>query len=206
MELFGAARCLEAFAGSVGCLGKRGTSARSFELFHHISIISSPLSPSALATQLRQDTDALWLDLAISATCQYTMDASCACGAVRFTTPTPAPLKLYHCHCIDCRKQSASAFGTSAVFPFFRLPNNPSIAHFDHQCDSGRKKRCYFCKGCGSRIMHERILEKETPKVVSIKGGLIEGLNWTGGTHIFCRSAVVPIPEGAEQFEAEPTN
>lgn len=133
------------------------------------------------------------------------MDVSCACGSFRCTTPTPAPLKLYHCHCIDCRKQSASAFGTSAVFPFFRLPESEFVTHYDQLCDSGRTKRCFFCKACGSRIMHMRILEKGTPDVVSIKAGLIENLNWTGGIHIFCRSAVVPIPEGARRFEAEPT-
>jgi hypothetical protein len=53
--------------------------------------------------------------------------------------------------------------------------------------------------------MHMYILEKASPEVVTIKGGLIEGLDWTGGTHLFCRSAVVPIPEGAKRFEAEPT-
>ena len=134
------------------------------------------------------------------------MNVSCACGSVRFTTPTTAPLKLFHCHCLDCRKQSASAFGTSAKFPFFHLPENESITYYDWPCDSGRKKRCFFCKNCGSRIMHMTILEEGNPDTVSIKGGLIEGLDWTGGIHIFCRSAVVPIPEGAKRFEAEPTN
>ena len=36
---------------------------------------------------------------------------------------------------------------------------------------------------------------------IKIKGGCIEGLDWAGGTHIFTRSAVVPIPEGAKQYE-----
>src|SRR5262245_16287856 len=45
------------------------------------------------------------------------MNGSCACGAVTFVTPTPTPMSVYHCHCIDCRKQSSSAFGTSAIFP-----------------------------------------------------------------------------------------
>jgi hypothetical protein len=54
--------------------------------------------------------------------------------------------------------------------------------------------------------MHMTILEEGNPDTVSIKGGLIEDLDWTGGIHIFCRSAVVPIPEGAKRFEAEPTN
>lgn len=52
--------------------------------------------------------------------------------------------------------------------------------------------------------MHMYILDVGTPEVVTIKGGLIRDLDWTGGTHLFCRSAVVPIPEGAKRFEAEP--
>jgi hypothetical protein len=134
------------------------------------------------------------------------MDVSCACGSVQFTTPTSAPIALYHCHCLDCRKQSASAFGTSAMFPFFELPDNDAITYFDRLCDSGRKQRCYFCQSCGSRIMHVYVLEKGRPEVVTVKGGLIEGLDWTGWIHLFCRTAVVPIPEGAKRFEAEPSD
>ncbi|KAF1848682.1 uncharacterized protein K460DRAFT_279440 [Cucurbitaria berberidis CBS 394.84] len=132
------------------------------------------------------------------------MNGSCACGAVQFTTPTSKPFKLFHCHCIDCRKQSSSAFGTSAIFPYFRVDDNPSVSSFVKHCDSGNKKRCYFCKGCGSRIIHANIVEDGHPKTVSVKGGLLEDLDWTGAVHIWCKRAVVPIPEGVERWEAEP--
>ncbi|KAH7378305.1 Mss4-like protein [Pyrenochaeta sp. MPI-SDFR-AT-0127] len=132
------------------------------------------------------------------------MNGSCACGTVKFTTPTSKPTLLFHCHCIDCRKQSSSAFGTSAIFPFFRVDDNPSVSFFVRQCDTGNKQRCYFCKECGSRIMHMYILDDGNPATVAVKGGLLEGLDWSGGKHIFCRSAVVPIPEGVERWEAEP--
>jgi hypothetical protein len=132
------------------------------------------------------------------------MNGSCACGAVRFTTPTSKPSALFFCHCTDCRKQSASAFGTTASFPFFSVADDPSVSHYVQQADSGRKKRCYFCNKCGSRIIHARIVEGGEPETVSVKGGLLEGLDWSGGTHIFCRSAVVPIPEGMERYDGEP--
>jgi len=132
------------------------------------------------------------------------MNGSCACGSVTFTTPTDTPLNLFHCHCIACRKQSSSAFGTSAIFPFFRVDDNPSVSYFSRTCDSGRKQNCYFCNKCGSRILHAHVFEGRDPEVVAVKGGLLEGLNWEGGKHIFCRSAVVPIPEGVERWEGEP--
>ncbi|KAH7081184.1 Mss4-like protein [Paraphoma chrysanthemicola] len=132
------------------------------------------------------------------------MNGSCACGSVTYTTPVKDPIMLFHCHCIDCRKQSSSAFGTSAIFPFFSVADHPSVSYFVRQCDSGRKQHCYFCKSCGSRILHATIMENGDPDVVAVKGGLLEGLDWNGATHIFCRSAVVPIPEGVKRWEAEP--
>ncbi|KAF2114026.1 Mss4-like protein [Lophiotrema nucula] len=133
------------------------------------------------------------------------MNGSCACGSVKFTTPTDTPKNLYHCHCVDCRKQSASAFGTSAIFPFFKLDeNNPAVSFFSRTCDSGRKQRCYFCNKCGSRILHAHVYEDKDPEVVAVKGGILEGLKWEGAKHIYTRSAVVPIPEGVEKYEGDP--
>jgi hypothetical protein len=132
------------------------------------------------------------------------MNGSCSCGAVKFTTPTPKPILLFHCHCIDCQKQSSSAFGTSAIFPYFSLHDSASVSSFTRQCDSGRRQYCYFCTTCGSRILHANIAENGNPEVVAVKGGLLEGLNWRDAKHIYCRSAVVPIPEGVDRWEAEP--
>lgn len=132
------------------------------------------------------------------------MEGSCGCGAVQFTTPANAPLRLFHCHCLDCRKQSASAFGTSAIFPFFTIGDHPHVSHFVRTCDSGRKQKCYFCKECGSRILHAQIVEDGDPHVVAVKGGLLPNLDWKGAVHIYTRSAVVSIPEGVETFEADP--
>ncbi len=57
---------------------------------------------------------------------------------------------------------------------------------------------CYFCKKCGTRLVHAR----RGADKVSVKGGCIEGLDWEGANkHIWCRSAVVPIPGGAEKWE-----
>ena len=59
---------------------------------------------------------------------------------------------------------------------------------------------CWFCKTCGSRIMHER----SGKEGVSIKGGCIDKLDWTKAVHIWTKEAVMPIPEGAKKFEEEP--
>jgi hypothetical protein len=51
------------------------------------------------------------------------MNVACQCGNITFTTPLPQPLAVYICHCDECRRQSSSAFGCSAIFPKFSLPN-----------------------------------------------------------------------------------
>lgn len=41
-------------------------------------------------------------------------------------------------------------------------------------------------------------LRHKSKNVVSVKGGCIEGLDWTKAIHIWTKSAMVPIPEGSE--------
>lgn len=71
--------------------------------------------------------------------------------------------------------------------------------------EDGAQVECYFCKECGVRVLHRRRNENGYGGgVVMIKGGLVEGLKWEGGIHIHTENAVMPIPEGAEQYEGEP--
>ena len=145
------------------------------------------------------------------------MDVKCQCGTVSFKTPTDKPKALYHCHCTECRKQSASAFGTSAIFTAEGLvPINEDLenklgVYTRRGTESGGLQECFFCKQCGVRVMHiSRDQEGSARGTVAVKGGCVEGLDWKGpdgkgGIHIFTRSAVVPIPEGAKQFEGPPS-
>lgn len=142
------------------------------------------------------------------------MEVRCQCGTIAFHTSTPAPLDLYHCHCTECRTQSASAFGTSAIFPATGIfPLSASLAANlglwsrpgGDESGGRRTTDCYFCKVCGVRVMHRsRGEDGSVGENVAVKGGLVQGMDWRGATHIFVRSAVVPIPEGAERYEAGP--
>lgn len=42
--------------------------------------------------------------------------------------------------------------------------------------------------------------------MVSVKGGCLDGLDWKTAIHIWTKSAMVPIPEGSETHEEEPTD
>ncbi|KAH7321371.1 Mss4-like protein [Stachybotrys elegans] len=127
------------------------------------------------------------------------MEARCQCGSVRFTTPLPQPLALYVCHCSECRRQTGSAFGASAIFPRFSLPESAMLSCYSRPVASGHTLYCYFCSKCGTRLLHA------TPakNVVSVKGGCLEGLDWTKAVHIWTKSAMVPIPESSESFSGD---
>jgi len=130
------------------------------------------------------------------------MNVECQCGTIKFVTPLPKPLAVYICHCDECKRQSSSAFGCSAIFPIFPLPAASLLSVYSRPTASGHMLNCYFCKSCGTRLIHS------TPgkDVVSVKGGCIEGLDWGSAKHIWCKRAMVPIPEGVERDDEEPAD
>jgi len=129
----------------------------------------------------------------------------CQCGGVRYELLAP-PVKIYICHCAECRKQSASAFGISLIVKAksFALTHG-SPQRWCRPTDSGRTLNCYFCPNCGSRVWHGEAARDET---LSVKGGsLDEPIDVSAAAHIWTTRKLpgVIIPEHAEQHAREPT-
>lgn len=128
----------------------------------------------------------------------------CQCGAVRYES-TGAPLALYVCHCRECRKQSASAFGISLTVPQsgFRVVRGAPRT-WSRPTDSGHVLDCAFCPECGSRLWHQR---RGATATLNIKGGsLDQPLDLCDGIHIWTARKLpgVRLPDGATQFPFEP--
>ncbi|OQV06084.1 hypothetical protein CLAIMM_10715 [Cladophialophora immunda] len=139
------------------------------------------------------------------------MEGRCQCGQIRFTTPLPRPLELYICHCTECRHQSSSTYGMTAIFPFFdirRFAPHPGAIAVHTRPNAQGSTEGYFCTGCGSRLVHVHVSrEGKTAPMLSVKAGCLDGLSkemMRGAVHIWTRSAVVEVPEGAVQYEEEP--
>ncbi|MGH6948972.1 MAG: GFA family protein [Kiloniellales bacterium] len=132
------------------------------------------------------------------------LTGGCQCGALRYES-AGAPLALYACHCRECQKQSASAFGLSLEVPYAGLRlTRGAPKTWRRNTDSGRRLVCVFCPDCGSRIWHESEAE---PKTVTIKAGsLDEPVDLGAAIHIWTSRKLpgVVIPEGAKQFPEEP--
>ncbi len=131
-------------------------------------------------------------------------EGGCQCGAIRFQNASTEGA-LYVCHCKECQKQSASAFGISLVIDAAALTvtkGEPQV--WTRNADSGRQVRCYFCPTCGSRLWHE---PAEDPVTVRIKGGALdEPPDLSKAIHIWTdrRLAGVVLPEGVQTFPGEP--
>lgn len=128
----------------------------------------------------------------------------CQCGAVRFSSAGEARA-LYACHCRECQKQSASAFGLSLLVPRTGLMLlSGELRTWSRATDSGARLNCVFCGTCGSRVWHEKDATSET---VTIKAGCLdEPIDMSEATHIWTarKLAGVCIPENARQFPGEP--
>jgi hypothetical protein len=134
-------------------------------------------------------------------------DGSCQCGNIRYRL-TEKPQMLYVCHCSDCQKQPASAFGMSLIMQSQHVEfveGAESMRSWDTPGEDGHINRCHFCPNCGTRIMHG----SDSPgQSVSIKAGSLDD---TGelqpSAHIWLQSAQPWLAIDREQylcFETEP--
>ena len=113
---------------------------------------------------------------------------------------------LNHTTSIECQKQSSSAYGTSAIFPADSiLPLSDAVSQqlsvYSRPLKAGGTMDCYFCKTCGSRMFHQDTDASGVPlrNTVCIKGGVIEGLDWSNAQHIYTSRAVVAIPDHVQK-------
>lgn len=94
----------------------------------------------------------------------------CQCGCVRYRIDDAAPV-VYACHCRECQKQSASAFGLSLPVARDLLTIEGPLESWERPTDSGSRTRCFFCPTCGTRLFHA---SDRSPERVTIKAGSLD--------------------------------
>lgn len=94
----------------------------------------------------------------------------CQCGAVRYELSVER-LTAYACHCLECQKQSASAFAISVPVKADDLVVEGPVAAYERSTDSGSRTNCWFCSTCGTRIYHQ---SARSPQIVTLKGGTLD--------------------------------
>lgn len=128
----------------------------------------------------------------------------CQCGGVRYEI-ADVPLDLYCCHCGECRRQSAAAFGISLIVRSAELRlvrGSPKV--FTRPTAAGGTMACFFCPDCGSRLWHG---DPAREAVVSVKGGSLDAPpDLSRARHIWVSRKLpgVILPPEAETWPEDP--
>ena len=132
------------------------------------------------------------------------LTGGCQCGQLRYEV-RGTPVDLYICHCLECRKQSSSAFGISLIVrraDLALVSGRPRI--WTRPATLGGSLDCAFCPNCGSRIWHGNA---EADDILSIKGGSLDTPpDLSNATHIWTSRKLrgVVIPDHVETHVEEP--
>jgi hypothetical protein len=78
------------------------------------------------------------------------LEGGCLCGAVRYTAGEP--MVCGHCHCVDCRKTSATGHATHVAVPPESFSVSGALSRYPRPADSGNIVTRHFCPTCGSAI------------------------------------------------------
>lgn len=129
----------------------------------------------------------------------------CQCGAVRYQIKAEK-LVSYACHCRECQKQSASAFGISVPVFEANFEAHGELYVWSRKTDSGSTTDCYYCPKCGTRLYHSGA---NRPGLITVKGGSLDAIAdlplvahlWTSR-----KMAWVALDDDIPQWETQPAS
>ena len=129
-----------------------------------------------------------------------TREGGCACGAVRYRLASE-PLFVNCCHCLNCQRQTGSAFVINMLIEADRvelLAGEPHAA--DVPRDDGSTQPIHRCPDCRVAVYSEY----GRPEVLFVRAGTLDDPSGVvPDVHIYTRSKVpwVTLPEGAAAFD-----
>jgi hypothetical protein len=97
----------------------------------------------------------------------------CQCGRVRYWL-NQSWVILYACHCGECRKQSASAFGLSIPVWQDNLSIDGRLDSYRRPTAAGAIVTGFFCPGCGTRLYHQ---SDRSDGTATLKAGTLDDLS-----------------------------
>lgn len=127
-------------------------------------------------------------------------EGGCACGAVRYRL-TADPLFVHCCHCLNCQRQTGSAF----VINILIEADNVEISQGDLQMvgvprSGGKKQEIWRCPECQIALFSQYT----SPSVRFVRAGTLDDpASVAPDVHIFTRSKLpwVGIPADVPGFD-----
>src|SRR5262245_26052259 len=126
-------------------------------------------------------------------------EGGCACGAVRYRLASD-PLFVHCCHCLNCQRQTGSAFVINLLIEADRVGVVGDPEPVDTPRDDGSAQRIYRCPVCRVAVFSEY----GRPEVRFVRGGTLDDPDGVSpDVHIFTRSKLswVTLPESVPAFE-----
>ncbi len=129
------------------------------------------------------------------------LEGGCGCGSVRYRLAS-APMFVHCCHCLDCQRQTGSAFVLNAIIETDRIElksGRPEPVAMP--TDSGRPHDIYRCPTCQTAVWSD-YGRRPALRFVRI-GTLDDPTGLKPDVHIFTRSKQpwVALPADTPAFE-----
>jgi len=127
-------------------------------------------------------------------------EGGCACGAIRYRL-TSEPLFTHCCHCLNCQRQTGSAFVINLLIETERLEllaGDPQPVAVPRS--GGKKQKIWRCPTCQVAVFSQYT----SPHVRFVRGGTLDDpAAVTPDVHIFTRSKLpwVTLPDSVPAFE-----
>ena len=127
-------------------------------------------------------------------------EGGCACGAVRYRLASD-PLFIHCCHCLNCQRQTGSAFVINLLIEADRvelLAGDPQPV--DVPRDDGSAQRIFRCPTCQVAVFSQYT----SPEFRYVRGGTLDDPAAVApDVHIFTRSKLpwVTLPDSVPAFE-----
>jgi hypothetical protein len=126
-------------------------------------------------------------------------EGGCSCGTIRYRLASE-PLFVHCCHCLNCQRQTGSAFVVNLMIEADRVE---LLAGEPHAVDVPREQgtqRIYRCPDCEVAVYSEYTY----PTVLFVRAGTLDDPSWVQpDVHIFTRSKLpwVTLPESTPAYE-----
>ena len=128
------------------------------------------------------------------------LEGGCSCGAVRYRLLSE-PMFVHCCHCLNCQRQTGSAFVINLLIEAGRVEVVAGDPHaVDVPRDDGSNQRIFRCPACQVAVYSEYT----RPEVRFVRGGTLDDPSQVSpGVHIFTRSKLpwVVLPDSVPAFE-----
>src|SRR5512145_2851669 len=129
-----------------------------------------------------------------------THEGGCSCGVVRYRLASD-PLFVHCCHCLNCQRQTGSAFVINLLIEADRVQLLAGVPQpVDVPRDDGSAQRIFRCPTCQVAVFSQY----GRPEVRFVRGGTLDRpADVEPDVHIFTRSKLpwVTIPASTPAFE-----